>query len=90
MSELFEPHVEVLQVISGPYDNELGQVWNVCLIRDFYSKDTYEEEYFYSDMQQAMDDVSSLKKTGSFLIDALGNTKQDHHDNKARKVLEDV
>lgn len=90
MSEEFRPTVEILQVIRGPYDDEFGRVWNLCLARHCCDNEQFEEEYYYASMKDAMDDVSRLHKTGPFLIDDMGNTEQDHESKQTRKVIEYV
>ena len=90
MTEPFRGRVEILQVIRGPYDDEDGHIWNLCLARHCSTNEQFEEEYYYTSMKDAMDDVNRLHKTGTFLIDELGNTEQDHMNKMTRKVLEYV
>jgi hypothetical protein len=90
MNEMFKPAVEIMQVIRGPFDDEYGRIWNLCLAREYSTGNQFEEEYFYSSMKDAMDDVERLYRTGPFVIDEMGNTEQDHTEKKIRKVLEDV
>lgn len=90
MSEPFEPKVEIMQVIHGPFEDDEGRVWNLCLARHCSTNEPFEEEYYYQSLKDAMDDVSRLHKTGPFLIDDLGNTEQDHSDKQTRKVIEYV
>ena len=90
MSEPFRGVVEILQVIRGPYEDDDMRIWNLCLARHCANNEQFEEEYYYMSMKDAMDDVARLHKTGPFVIDALGNTEQDHKDKVTRKVLEDV
>tara|TARA_R110000803_G_scaffold99566_2_gene167664 strand:- start:82 stop:357 length:276 start_codon:yes stop_codon:yes gene_type:complete len=90
MSEPFRGTVEVLQVIRGPYDDEDGRIWNLCLARHCSTNEPFEEEYYYAFMKDAMDDVTRLERTGPFLIDEFGNTEQDHTNKQTRKVLEYV
>lgn len=85
----FEPHVEILDVIRGPFDDDEGRIWNLCWVRDVSTGEQFEEEYFYASMVTAMNDIDRLHKTGPFVIDSSGNTEQDHLE-KTRKVVEDV
>lgn len=85
----FKPEVEILDVIRGPFDDEEGRIWNLCLARQLSTGEQFEEEYFYASMIDAMNDVDRLHKTGPFVIDSMGNTEQDHSE-KTRKVVEDV
>ena len=34
MSKNFIPVVEIVEVIRGPYDDEDGNIWNLCLTRN--------------------------------------------------------
>ena len=96
MKEKFKPSVEIMQVIRGPYTDDEGHIWNLCLAREYSTLEQFEEEYFYSSMKDAMDDIYRLHKTGPFVIDDMGNTKEDHlmktqdQLEKTRKVVEDV
>lgn len=89
MNDLFKPTVEILQVKRGPYTDDEGRIWNLCLARWCSTGEQFEEEYFYQSMSDAIDDIYRLDKTGPFVIDAYGNTKEDVLE-KTRKVVEDV
>jgi len=90
MSNKFVPVVEIVKVIRGPYDDEAGNIWNLCLTRSVSNLKEEEEEYFYRNMKDAMDDVDRLHKTGPFVIDEWGNSEQDHTHKQTRKVIEHV
>lgn len=64
MSDKFVPVVEIVEVIRGPYDDEDGNIWNLCLTRSVSDLKESEEEYYYRTMKDAMDDVDMLTING--------------------------
>jgi len=77
MPKEFEPYAEILKVIKGPFENGENLPWNLCLTRYKYDSNLHEEEFYYANMAQAMDDVDFLSNNISIVIDRNGNTQHD-------------
>jgi hypothetical protein len=87
MTEQFKPYAEILKVIKGPFENGDSLPWNLCLTKYKYDDKLYEEEFYYSNMREAMDDVDFLSSNVSIVIDSNGNAQ---HDDVVREVSGDA
>ena len=83
MTKQFEPYAEILKIIKGPFENGKNLPWNLCLTKYKYDGDLHEEEFYYANMREAMDDVDFLSSNVSIVIDRNGNSQ---HDNVVREV----
>ena len=83
MTKQFKPYAEILKIIKGPFENGEDLPWNLCLTKYKYDSDLHEEEFYYDNMKQAMDDVDFLSSNVSLIIDSNGKSQ---HDDVIRKV----